>query len=151
MNGLLRRLWLGTGSWVQWRVLWLVNAKFMVSVAAVVRDENGRVLLLKHHFWREDRKWGLPSGYVKAGETLADAVVREVVEETGLVVVVGDPMPVYLGSGYRLRLEFVYEARYTGGEIEIDGFEIEQAGWFEPDRLPREVQETHQRLIRQSP
>jgi 8-oxo-dGTP diphosphatase len=38
------------GNW-QWRTLWLVNSKFMVSVAGVVQDDQGRVLLQRHRHW----------------------------------------------------------------------------------------------------
>jgi hypothetical protein len=36
---------------LQWRVLWLFNSKFNISVAGVIQDEAGRVLLLRHRYW----------------------------------------------------------------------------------------------------
>jgi 8-oxo-dGTP pyrophosphatase MutT (NUDIX family) len=55
----------------------------MPGVAAVVRDEQGRVLLHQRH---DDGSWSLPAGAIDPGETSSAAVVREVYEETGLVV-----------------------------------------------------------------
>lgn len=53
------------------------------GVAAVVRDASGRVLL---HRRSDDGSWSLPAGAIDPGETPADAIVREVAEETGLDV-----------------------------------------------------------------
>jgi len=57
------------------------TAKVGVDAAVVRRD--GAVLL---HRRADDQKWGLPGGWVDPGETLTDAVMREVREETGLEV-----------------------------------------------------------------
>ncbi|WP_173915151.1 NUDIX domain-containing protein [Streptomyces barkulensis] len=125
--------------------MWLANPKFMVGVTGVVRDADGNVLLLRHRLWHADRPWGLPTGYAKKGETFQETVVREVREETGLDVRVGEL--VRLTSGYRLRAEAAYEARLTGGRLEIDPFEVLEARWFAPGDLPEGLQESHRSLI----
>ena len=56
-----------------------------LSVAAVIRDAEGRVLLVKQTYGRLN--WELPGGSVDLGESLVDAVLREVREETGLEAV----------------------------------------------------------------
>ncbi|WP_308250001.1 NUDIX hydrolase [Sphaerisporangium fuscum] len=145
MKRLAVRLWRMIKGPMQWRVLWLRHAKFMVGVTGIVRDGDGNVLLLKHRFWPEGRQWGLPSGYANKGETFEDTVVREVREETGLDVRVRGL--VYLRSGFRLRVEAAYEAEYAAGTIEPDRFEILEAGWFSPDALPDGLQEGHRLLI----
>jgi ADP-ribose pyrophosphatase YjhB (NUDIX family) len=55
-------------------------------VSAIVTDAAGRVLLVRRSHAPEAGRWALPGGKVEPGETLADAVIREVVEETGLAV-----------------------------------------------------------------
>jgi 8-oxo-dGTP pyrophosphatase MutT (NUDIX family) len=85
MNGLLTRLW-RLGRPVQWRFLWLMHAKFICGVTGVIRDEDGRVLLLRHRLWPESRQWGFPTGYANKGERHEDTIIREVREETGLTV-----------------------------------------------------------------
>jgi len=55
------------------------------AVGAVVTDDSGRVLLV-----REDGEWLAPGGEVEAGETHEEALVREVREETGVEIGVGD-------------------------------------------------------------
>lgn len=55
-----------------------------VTVGALIRGPTGRVLLVRTHKWRG--AWGVPGGKVEYGERLADALRREVREETGLKV-----------------------------------------------------------------
>ncbi|MFF0183575.1 NUDIX domain-containing protein [Streptomyces sp. NPDC005244] len=130
---------------MQWRVLWLAHAKFMVGVTGVVRDDHGQVLLLKHRMWPQDRPWGLPTGYAIKGEEFPLTIAREVKEETGLEVEAG--RLVHLKSGYKLRLEVAYEARVVGGDLKLDSFEILEAKWHSPDSLPDGIQESHRALI----
>ena len=145
MKRIIARAWRAIRGPLQWRILWLAHAKFMIGVTGVVRDERGRVLLLRHRMWPPERQWGLPTGYAIKGEEFGATVVREVREETGLEVKPG--ALVHLKSGYRLRVEVAYEAQLVGGELKIDSFEILDAGWFSPDELPEGLQESHRLLI----
>lgn len=78
----------------------------------VVRDAGGRFLLM--HFSYDEGPlagtdyWGLPGGGVEAGETAADAAVRELREETGIAV--ADPGPMLAEGSYDFRL-------YSGEEV----------------------------------
>jgi ADP-ribose pyrophosphatase YjhB (NUDIX family) len=65
-----------------------------LSVSAVVRREpGGREILLMQR--SDNGHWGLPGGYVEAGESVASAAAREVREETGYRVAVGELVGVY--------------------------------------------------------
>ncbi|MEV6109292.1 NUDIX domain-containing protein [Streptomyces sp. NPDC051940] len=145
MKRLAAGIWRRLRGRAQWRILWLAHAKFVVGVTGVVRDDQGRVLLLRHRLWSPRHPWGLPTGCAAAGEAFPDTVVREVKEETGLDVEPG--RLVRLNSGYRLRVEVAYEARLVGGELRIDPFEILEARWCTPDELPEGLQESHRELI----
>ncbi|CAK7285084.1 NUDIX domain-containing protein [Streptomyces misionensis] len=145
MKRLILPVWRAIRGPLQWRVLWLAHAKFMVGVTGVVRDDAGRVLLLRHRMWPPEKPWGLPTGYANKGEEFPKTIVREVKEETGLDVKVG--RLVHLKSGYKLRIEVAYEARLIGGSLNLDNFEILEARWFTPTELPDGMQDSHRQLI----
>lgn len=67
------------------------------GVAALIRGEAGRVLLQRRN---DDGSWSLPAGAVDPGESPAQAVVREVWEETGLRVVPVGLTGVFSGEGF---------------------------------------------------
>jgi ADP-ribose pyrophosphatase YjhB (NUDIX family) len=79
-----------------WR--YLMHAKFICGITGVVRDDHGRVLLLRHRLWPPDRQWGFPTGYANKGERHEDTIAREVREETGLTVKAGRLLKVRSGS-----------------------------------------------------
>jgi 8-oxo-dGTP diphosphatase len=54
-----------------------------VSVAGVIVDDRGRALLIKR---RDNGHWEPPGGILEAGETIPDALQREVLEETGIKI-----------------------------------------------------------------
>jgi ADP-ribose pyrophosphatase YjhB (NUDIX family) len=145
MNRLIARVWRLIHGSLQWRLLWLAHAKFMIGVTGIVRDHDGQVLLLRHRLWPEGRQWGLPTGYAKAGELFQDTIVREVGEETGLTVAVGELVSVR--SGYRLRVEVAYEAIHTGGALKLSSLEVTDARWFALDALPADLLDAHLALI----
>lgn len=145
MKTLIARIWRIIRGPMQWRVLWIWHAKFMVGVTGIVRDADGNVLLLKHRLWPEGRQWGLPTGYANKSETFEDTIVREVHEETGLKVRVRELA--HLKSGYKLRVEVAFEAEFIGGTVKTDSFEILEAKWFAPTDLPEGIQESHRLLI----
>ncbi|GAA1021928.1 NUDIX hydrolase [Acrocarpospora pleiomorpha] len=62
----------------------------MRCVGAVIRDADGRLLLVKRGRPPGEGLWSLPGGRVEAGESDFEAVVREIREETGLEVVPGE-------------------------------------------------------------
>ena len=142
--GLLARLWHRLGGGLQWRLLWLTQPKFLVSVAGVVRDDDGRVLLLRHRFWPAG-SWGLPGGYAHAAERLEDALARELREETGARI--DGQRLLRVNSGYRLRVEVVFTARLTGSLTALDRREVLAADFFSPDALPAGLLRGHRQLI----
>ncbi len=113
------------------------------SVAVVVYDEHGHVLL-GHHADRD--RWVLPGGAVDPGERPADAAVRELWEETGLEIVLDNLIGAFGGPGFEVRyangdcVEYVmtvFDGRPVGGRLRPDGEEILAVRFFPLDDLPR--------------
>jgi NAD+ diphosphatase len=103
------------------------------AVITLVRD-GPRVLLARKAGWAPGR-YALVAGFVDNGESLEGAVAREVREEVGVEVT--DIQ--YVGSQnwpFPSQLMIGFVARYAGGEIAIDPEELEDARWFDCDRLP---------------
>jgi NAD+ diphosphatase len=79
--------------------------------------------------------WSLLAGYVESGESLEQAVIREVHEESGLIV---DRLH-YVGSQpwpYSQSLMAGFICHVSGGELKIDYTELSEAEWFDLDNLP---------------
>ena len=114
----------------------------IAGVAAVVmRDDH--VLLVQRG--REPAKglWGLPGGMLELGETLAEAVRREVLEECGIEVDVGPLVgvfePMQRDDEGRLRYHYVvldYLARYVSGDLHAAD-DADDARWVRLETLER--------------
>lgn len=102
-------------------------------IALVERD--GRALLARNARTRMPF-FSTLAGFVEVGETLEEAVAREIHEEAGIAIhdvryFGSQPWPL-TGS-----LMVGFTARWAGGEIVADDGELAEAGWFPPDALPR--------------
>ncbi|WP_233617900.1 MULTISPECIES: NUDIX domain-containing protein [Actinomadura] len=139
-------VWRKLSGRAQWRLARLRHPTFLVYAGGIVRDDQGRILLLRHRLWPPYKAWGLPGGYVNAGERLQDGVAREVREETSLEVSVAD-RPLQVASGFRFRVETYYEAEVTGGRLDLDPAEILEARWCALDDLPAEMSPRLRTLI----
>jgi len=96
-------------------------------VGAVIKDRDGRLLLIKRGHEPGAGLWSLPGGRIEPGETHQQAVAREVLEETGLRVEAGAVIDVS-----------DYLAVVTGGELAA-GDDAADARWVtaaDLDRLP---------------
>jgi 8-oxo-dGTP diphosphatase len=117
-------------------------------VGAVIKDGAGRLLLIKRGHEPGKGLWSIPGGRIEPGESDEAALVREVREETGLVVTAGrligavrrpaaDAAPGGGGSGAVLDIRD-YAADVTGGTL-VPGDDADEAVWADAadlDRLP---------------
>ena len=110
------------------------------SVAAIIRDDHGRVLLIQ----TPSGRWSLPAGAIEPGESPEDAVAREVAEETGLTVQAAHLTAAVGGAPFRARYPNGDEVEYTvcvftcavdeATLVAVDG-EASAFYWAEPDEV----------------
>jgi len=114
----------------------------LAGTAAFIRDDQGRVLLQRRH---DNHLWGLPGGGQNLGESVTQALIREVFEETGLRVepirlagVYSDPAlgKTYPNGDQVQAVVASFEARITGGVLSPHSPETLDLGYFPPDALP---------------
>jgi 8-oxo-dGTP diphosphatase len=124
----------------------------MVAVGAVIEDDKGRILLVKHKperggFWQ--RKWIFPGGQLELGETLTDGTKREIKEETGLEIELVKPLPAFdriVKSADEVSMHVVYIdylAKLAGGELRA-GSDVGEALWVKKDELGRVWEDIHE-------
>jgi 8-oxo-dGTP pyrophosphatase MutT (NUDIX family) len=113
---------------------------FMPSVAALIRDDDGRILLVQH----VEGRWQLPGGAVDPGERPAAAMQRECLEEAGITVEPIRIAGVFGGPEYRITYAngdetgwviTVFEARITVGDPSPSDDETQAVGWFRPEEI----------------
>jgi ADP-ribose pyrophosphatase YjhB (NUDIX family) len=107
--------------------------------AAIIRDD--KVLIVRRARPPASGVYTLPGGGVEAGETLREAVVREVIEETGLTVepvaLAGHREVIARDDADRVSRHFVilaFAARWIGGEPVLND-ELAEAHWLRPEEI----------------
>jgi 8-oxo-dGTP diphosphatase len=113
-----------------------VSGSRILCVGAVVTDGRGRLLLIQRGHEPGAGLWSLPGGRIEAGETDAEALVREMEEETGLTVEPGRLIgqverPGLAGAVLEIR---DYAATITGGTLR-PGDDAADARWVGPEDL----------------
>ena len=105
-----------------------------ISPATLILVHDGpRLLLAQKPGW--GTRYSILAGFVEPNESLEDCARRETREEVGLALT----DVAYAGSQpwpFPHQLMVGFTARYAGGEIVVDGDELERAAWFEADALP---------------
>ncbi|MGW0247967.1 NUDIX hydrolase [Nocardia goodfellowii] len=111
-----------------------------VAVSALVRDPQGRILMIHR---TDNDLYSIPGGGLEAGETVSQAVVREVKEETGidvrvtgLIGVFSNPDHVIAYSDGEVRQEFsiAFTAEPVGGQLRTSS-ESKSVQWVAPEDI----------------
>jgi len=120
------------------------HARFTVTAGAIVFNESGQVLLLKHRF-RAGSGWGLPGGFLEAGEQPLDALRRELREEIGMEI---RDVEVFAARSFRKprQVEVLFRCR-PNGSPQPRNMEIELAEWFSVNSLPQGLPKDQRRFI----
>jgi mutator protein MutT len=111
----------------------VTHTRFTVTAGAVIFNDKGEVLLLKHRF-RPGSGWGLPGGFIEKGEQPIDALRRELREEIGLEI---DDVKVFAARSFKKpkQVEVLFRGR-ANADVKSQSVEVECAVWFSIDSLP---------------
>lgn len=123
------------------------------SVSAVIRNGEGHVLLGRR---ADSGEWGLPGGNVEIGESVVEALRREVHEETGLEVALVRLVGLYSDPAWQVvrypdgrvvhYVNSCFECRATGGALATSPETLE-LGYFDAARLPEDTVPQHRARI----
>lgn len=128
------------------------NTIVRLGVAVIIRDADGRILLER----RSDCGWwGMPGGRVEAGESVEQAAIREVLEETGLTVRITGLVGLYSEPAGRIvtfpdnvvqLVDAAVTAEIVSGEL-TKSHESEELRFFLPQEIPVEIVPPVRRLL----
>jgi len=119
------------------------------GVAAIIRNEQGQILLQRRS---DNGLWGLPGGSVEIGESVRQAIVREVEEETGLRVEIERLIGVYSDPAVQIvrypdgnvvhYISTLYACRILGGSLRTCAETLE-LDYFDPGAPPANLVPMH--------
>lgn len=131
----LMRIWGMFPLWVHTLAARMLRPRFRVGVAALVFDEQGRVLLFKHTY----RKfaWGIPVGGLEYGEQPEEGVIREFYEESGLTIKAERLLFADSSKLFR-HVTLMYLCNIVSGEFR-ESYEVSEMKYFDVNDLPRMI------------
>jgi 8-oxo-dGTP diphosphatase len=122
----------------------------IVAVGGLIENEEGKILMVKS----PDRGWEIPGGQVEAGETITDALKREVKEETGIDIEVGDLKAVHSNISKRVQpdgispigsiVSFGFTGKAVSGELTTSDESLE-VSWFDKEEMLNIINEEFMR------
>ena len=120
------------------------QAQFNVTAGALIFNDAGEVLLLKHRF-RAGSGWGVPGGFLKTGEHPEQALRRELREEIGLTV---HEVEIFTSRTFKRpqQVEILFRCRASGA-VKPQTIEVERAEWFSIQSLPAGLPQDQRLLI----
>jgi ADP-ribose pyrophosphatase YjhB (NUDIX family) len=124
------------------------------GVAVIILNEENQVLLQKR---ADVGLWGIPSGHIEIGETVAEAAIREVKEETNLEIRIKKLIGVYSDPNSQVFaypngkvVHFIttcFLAEITGGELRCNSDESLEIKFFGQQNLPQDLLKMHPRWL----
>lgn len=124
--------------WSLFILCYIFSMQYYVAVKGIIRRNDGKILVLKRS-QLDDHKpnvWETPGGGMDAEESPQNALIREISEETGLVVAVADPFNVFTfkkdTGEFKIGITFICE--YLSGEVQLSS-EHSEYRWIEPQEF----------------
>ncbi len=122
----------------------MTHARFTVTAGALIFNDKGQVLLLKHRF-RAGSGWGLPGGFLEKGEQPLDALKRELREEIGMEV---ETAELFAARSFKKprQVEILFLC-HANADVKPQAMEVERAEWFSVESLPHGLPRDQRLLV----
>ena len=118
------------------------------AAGILVRDDEGRVLLVRRKFEPFKGLWTMPAGFIEYGEEVSETAVRELEEETGLIIEIDSTHAVETcrDDPRGDTVLVMYEGHVKGGKLEA-GDDAEEVDFFPLDGMPEIAFACQRRLL----
>jgi 8-oxo-dGTP diphosphatase len=133
MTKILLRVWRTLPMWIHVLAMRMFRPTFRAAVAAMIFDEQGRILLFKHTYRKFE--WGIPAGGLEYGEQPEKAIVREFFEETGMQIKV-EKLLLAESSKEDHNISLIFLCKIVDGAFK-QSFEISEMKYFNVNDLPQ--------------
>ena len=135
-------IWQSLPPWLRLKIVRATQRKFTVSTAAIITNHEGKVLLLNHAL-RPFSGWGMPGGFMMAGEQPVDTIRREIREETGVEL---EDLEMFRVRTIGSHVEILFTAKAVR-EASVRSREILELGWFDVASMPENMSRAQKELI----
>lgn len=123
----------------------------LLTVDAVITVEDGKIIFIRRKNPPYQGSWALPGGFVEYGETVEEAIIREVKEETGLIIEVQGLVGVYSDPGRDSRghiITLCFLARRIGGELKASTDAAEVSSFTVNESVKLELAFDHHEILK---
>lgn len=134
MKTILAKAWrvLAISKGIQLSLMRVFQDQFLIGVTGIIFNEKNEALLFKHTY--RQTAWSLPGGYIKSKEHPFEALEREIMEESGLVVSAEEQLKIRTDRETS-RMDVTVVGLYIGGEFK-KSHEVSEFGFFSFENLP---------------
>jgi len=132
MTKILLRVWRTLPMWFHVLAMRMFRPKFRAAVAAIIFDEQGRILLFKHTYRKLE--WGIPAGGLEYGEQPEKAIIREFFEETSMQIKV-EKLLLAESSKADHNISLIFLCKIVSGSFK-ESLEISEMKYFDVNDLP---------------
>jgi 8-oxo-dGTP diphosphatase len=129
---ILFRFWRTLPMWIHILAMRIYRPKFRAAVAAMIFDQQGRILLFKHTYRKFE--WGIPAGGLEYGEQPEKAIIREFFEETGMQINV-EKLLLAESSKEDHNISLIFLCKIVSGTF-LESSEISEMKYFDVNDLP---------------
>ena len=132
MTKVLLRVWRTFPLWVHVLAMRMFRPRFRAAVAAIIFDNQGRILLFKHTYRKFE--WGIPAGGLEYGEQPEKAIIREFFEETSMQIKV-EKLLFAESSKADHNISLIFLCKIVSGSFK-ESLEISEMKYFDVNDLP---------------